>query len=266
MESSVNITAINTKNRKEIANFLGLQGTGKISTSDCIEYQKLFEADYPFPVKTNVYKILSCVFIILFTILMLFTPIFKDWVGLTINLAFVLFSFIAFGFVRNIKYPNEQYNYLIVIIASLISLGLIILAYFNRNFMLSNLFFLENLVGKKIISTEEYDSLVNIINIFFIVGCSLSAGCILYGTLMGKRRFGTMLSPLIVLGGLMLFCLISNISLSTEFLNNIYNSETGNKDYLIYLVLTAALLAMLAYNFIFIHIAIAIGGKEPKQR
>lgn len=266
MKSSVNITAINTKNRKEIANFLGLQGTGKISISDCKEYEKLFEADYPFPVKTNVYKIISSVFIILFTILMLITPIFIDWVGLATNLAFVLFSFIAFGFVRNIKYPNEQYNHLPVIIASLISVVLIILAYFNREFMLSNLFFLENLVGKEIISTIEYDSLVNIINIFFIVGCSLSAGCILYGTLIGKRRFGTMLSPLIVLGGLMLFCLISNISLSTEFLNNIYNSETGNKDYLLYLVLTASLLGMLAYNFIFIHIAKAIGGKELKQR
>ena len=137
MKSSFNITAINTKNRKEIANFLGLQGTGKISISDCKEYEKLFEADYPFPVKTNVYKIISSVFIILFTILMLITPIFIDWVGLATNLAFVLFSFIAFGFVRNIKYQNEQYNHLPVIIASLISVVLIILAYFNREFMLS---------------------------------------------------------------------------------------------------------------------------------
>jgi len=266
MKSSVNITAINTKNRKQIANFLGLQGTGKVSISDHKEYEKLFEADYPFPVKTNVYKILSSIFIILFTILMLITPIFIDWVGLAINLVFVLFSFIAFGFVRNIKYPNEQYNHSFVIIASLISVALIILAYFNREFMLSNLFFLENLVGKEIISATEYDSLIKTINIFFIVACSLSAGCVLYGTLIGKRRFGTMISPLIVLGGLILFCLISNISLSTEFLNKIYNSETGDKDYLLYLVLTASLLAMLAYNFIFIHIAKAIGGKEPKQR
>lgn len=261
------VTAINTKNRKQIANFLGMQGTGKLANSDCIEYDKLFKADYPFPVKTSIYKIISSVFITILAMLMIVAPIFRDWIGVVINSAFILISFIAFGFVRKIKYPNEQYSLASIIFASLISAALIVLSYFNREVMVSNLFFLEKLVGIGIVPTTEYDSLIKAMNIFFIVACALSWGCIIYGTVIGKRRFGTMITPLIVLGGIMIFSFIANISLSTDFLCKVYNMETGEeRQYLLYLVLTASLLAMIAYDLIFIHIAKAIGGKEAKQR
>lgn len=260
MQQNVGGTMKYTKNRKKIADFLGANGC--VSAISVQKYDELFAADYKYPVKTSVYKLISAIFIILSCCVMLFTPRWVEWAGLLVNVVLVAISIIAFNFVRNIKYPNEQYEVVFVVASAIISTTLIVLGYFGRSTLMFNLFLLNKFQATEIVST---------VNIFMIVACILSVGALIYGILMGKRRFGTIMTPLITLGGLLMFAFIANLALDEDFLIKISESNTvqlysGVKMWLLDLVLVAALLSMIAYDIGIIHISKAVGGEQSYLR
>ncbi len=254
-----------TKNRKDIADFLCT--TNQVSLSDIKLYTQLYEKDYPYPVKTSWYKELSIIFVIITLALQLFTPIFKEYISLLLDLGLIALLLLSFGFVRKVKYPNEEYSVLSLIVVSLIGALLLVISFFNKESLISNWYFLNVSFNKGNIKTAFYNTINNSTLVFFFVSCGLTLASILFGVLIGRRRLESIMAPMISVVGLMLFCFISNLSLDKNLLDTFYNPAEGtDKLYAFYLIMIGACAALVAFDIALIIIIRLIGGKKSIER
>lgn len=253
-----------TGNRKKVAKFL--KADGQIEYSVHQDYTNLFAKDCPYPIKTDSCKVASAIVILLFIVAMFLSSALKDTIALGLNIAFILFSFIVFKSVKDIRYPNEQYSLVYIIVISLITVLLLYLAYNQKDTVISNLFYLKQALSKETISIETYNKLVDVSNKFIIIACLISAGMLFFGTVTGARRFGSVMTPLIIIGGFVLFIFGANIALSNKFLEKINLYSSDEKIYMLYLAFLVAIIAMIIFDKAFISRAKNIGGEKSKER
>ena len=245
-----------TGSRKKAAEFLNADGQLKYSAY--IIYKNLYDKDCPYPIRTAPCKVVSAIFILLFIVAMFFTSALKERVALVLNIVFILFSFIAFNSVKNIKYPNEQYSVLYILIISFLAMTLLYLAYDQKDTIISNLVYIKQTLSEETMTIESYEQLLGISNKFVAIACLISVGMLVYGIITGERRFGSVMTPLIIIGGFVLFIFVANFAVSKY-------ADNGNP-YLVYLLFIIAIIAMIIFDKFFISRAKDIGGDEPEER
>lgn len=245
-----------TGNRKKVAKFL--KADGQIEYSVHQDYTNLFAKDCPYPIKTDSRKVASAIVILLFIVAMFLSSALKDTIALGLNIAFILFSFIVFKSVKDIRYPNEQYSLVYIIVISLITVLLLYLAYNQKDTIISNLVYIKQTLSEETMTIEAYEQLLGISNKFVAIACLISVGMLFFGTVTGERRFGSVMTPLIIIGGLVLFIFVANFAVSKY-------ADNGNS-YLVYLLFIIAIIAMIIFDKFFISRAKDIGGDVPEER
>ena len=262
-DDSTNINI--THQRKTIAEFLGTDISLKPEIKD--QYDKLYKSNYIFPVKLNIYKLIASIVILSFLILHIFAPLLStEWIRVLVSFGMLAISFFAFNFVRKIKYPNEEFNVYIIIVANIAALFLLLFDFFNEKHLMENILLLESNMLGVLNSKLDFNQIKNCLLIFSLISLLLSIGALVYGALMGKKRFGSIMTPLVVVGGCLLFFFISNFAFSSDYLNNVV-ANNGDPNYVtFYLILIGSILAMVAYDLVFIQLSILIGGKKSAKR
>lgn len=229
-------TTTYTREREAIAKFLESKGSVDSDFKDY--YKSMYDQDYPYPVKISIYKTISMIYYFLVILFMFFAPLFNNSVILIVSLSLLVFGFITFGFVRKVKYPNERYPVLYLITTSFLTIMVLFTYYLCKYSMIPELECLDFVYG--------YPSMFNI---FIIVSCSISFVILTLGLILGRRRFGSANTPLVVISGWLLFAFIFNILLDSNLNNEI-------------LSFILSIIAMLIFDVGLMLISRAIGGKK----
>ncbi len=246
--------------RKIVSDFLGAKG--RVTFNDTKEYDLKFCRDYLYPISVSPLKILSIIFLLIFTCSMFFTPVFKEWVAFAVCSGLILLSFLAFGWVRRLQYPNGKYPVFFIVLLSLIATGLIAASCFYKETFVTGWYYLDKAYDNGLVSSNVYESVAKIATTFFYIACGLSLIFIVIGASTSKRRFSSIMVPLIAIGGLLAFFWFANIPLNIEEVKLETNAVSGELEPVLFItLLTVGLLIMFIYDFVFCSIAKAIGGK-----
>ena len=248
-----------TENQKELAALLnGDEWKIKVHMK---QYDELFERDCPFPIKKYKIKIIASVIISIFTLLMVISFLFKEWVGIALCVMLIAISLMLFSFVRNIKYPNEQFS--IYLLMGLSAFACVLFGYvcFNSDTFFSNIYYLSYMANNNKISLELYEGAASIIKTFSIISGVISIGIMLFGIIFGNLRLSSLLTPLICIGGMLVFAIISNSAFNLDFI-----IKNENKMWLICIILIGACIALALFDIFFIYITKKCGGAKSKHR
>lgn len=261
MSRSHEVTIKSNKRRRFIAELLNADG--KVDQSVVEKYRADFISDYPYPVKLNWLKVISFLFIFLFILSMFFVSSLKEEVAFFVNMGMILFCWIFFSSVRKIKYPNEQYSRLFIAFLALMSLGFLYISIKDLEIIISNLMLVRRLKFNETISVDYYDTFMKGMKTHVIIACGLSSFFMLLGILIGRLRFATVLTPLITLGGLLVFSAVMNTAITTDGIIQGFTNNTRGYDFAKVIL---SLIVLCGYDLFFILITKKIGGKKDKRR
>lgn len=233
-------TTTYTKTRESVAKFLEAKGSVNADFKDY--YKSMYDQDYPYPVKISIYKIISMIYYFLVILFMFFAPLFENSVILIVSLSLLVFGFIAFGFIRKVKYPNERYPVLYLIGTAFITIMVLFTYYLCRYLMIPELEYLDFVDGYPLMY-----------NIFIIVSCAISFVILTLGLILGRRRFGCANTTLVVITGWLLFALVFNYLLDSEM-----NNATMS--------FVFAIILMMIFDVGLMLLSRVIGGKKHRLR
>lgn len=253
-----------TENQAQIAEFL--ESDNFVSDAAVKQYRSLFDKDYPYPVYFSVYKLLSIIFVCLSIAAMFVAAFFKEWIVLVGNVVFVGLFLLIFNFIRHLRYPNEEYRWGVLLGISLLSASIFALAIVYHDTLVSNYYFLTVINGAGLANNEILETCNSVIPIFTYIAIGLSIALTGSGVVFGQKRLASCLTPLITVGGLLLFLVIANAITSVDFLNSLVSDEGNFKSFWFYLILSLSLLAIIVYDAGLIFVTKLIGGPKSRRR
>ncbi len=188
-------------------------------------------------------------FLLLFSALMVGSLLFKEYVGAGINLLGLILTFIFYGKLKQLRYPNEKFSFIPIVILLAVSLGYYAFVYMFSDMVMYNSLLLEGLVNSDKMSKTFFDDLMGNVNFYLLIALGISLLFTIWGVLAGKGKLCSVAAPFVSVGGLNLFIGIINLLLNTERIVPIY--KTNDEPFTL-LLLGLAFLAMIVYNLIFI--------------
>lgn len=248
--------------RKDIFDFLDCKS--KDIGNAPATYSSLYYMDYQSPIRTSPLKVFSYIFALLFICSSFLLTFLKEWIAVSISGLFIFLILVIFNRVRKVKYPNEQYSIIGLILVFLIECSLIALAFLHKETMISNWYSLE--LGSTF-TAKQINQLVKPLIVYFYTACGLSFVFLLIGTLISRRRLASIVSPMVVSCGFLLFTFIVNLLLEQKFIEkSFFQTDMTFKPFLYYLLLTSAVLALVVFDLVMIFIVRHIGGKKSYKR